>query len=39
MKKVKFILMALVAVIAFSSCERVAPNYAGVLYPAWLCAS
>lgn len=31
MKKVKFILMALVAVIAFSSCERVAPNYAGVL--------
>lgn len=30
MKKVKFILMALVAVIAFSSCERVAPNYAGV---------
>lgn len=31
MKKVKFILMAFVAVIAFSSCERVAPNYAGVL--------
>lgn len=31
MKKVKFILMALVAVITFSSCERVAPNYAGVL--------
>lgn len=31
MKKVKFILMALVVVIAFSSCERVAPNYAGVL--------
>lgn len=31
MKKVKFILMALVAVIAFSSCERVAPNCAGVL--------
>ena len=31
MKKVKFILMALVTVIAFSSCERVAPNYAGVL--------
>lgn len=31
MKAIKFILMALTAVIAFSSCERVAPNYAGVL--------
>lgn len=31
MKKIRLILMALVAVVAFSSCERVAPNYAGVL--------
>lgn len=31
MKKIRLILMALVAVVAFSSCERVAPNYAGFL--------
>lgn len=30
-KYLKFLLIALVATITFSSCERVAPNYAGVL--------
>lgn len=29
--KIKFMLVALVATVLFSSCERVAPNYAGVL--------
>lgn len=31
MKNFKFLMIALLAVVAFSSCERVAPNYAGVL--------
>lgn len=31
MKKIRFLLLAIVAILAFSSCERVAPNYAGVL--------
>lgn len=31
MKQLKFLLVALVAIIAMTSCERVAPNYAGVL--------
>lgn len=30
MKDFKFLLLAFVAVILFASCERVAPNYAGV---------
>ena len=29
--KIKFMLVALMATVIFSSCERVAPNYAGVL--------
>lgn len=29
--KIKFVLVALLATVIFSSCERVAPNYAGVL--------
>lgn len=31
MKKIRFFLLALVAGLVFASCERVAPNYAGVL--------
>lgn len=31
MKKFKFLLIALIAMIATTSCKRVAPNYAGVL--------
>ncbi len=31
MKKIRFFLLALVAGLMFASCERVAPNYAGVL--------
>lgn len=31
MKKIKFFLLAIVAGLMFASCERVAPNYAGVL--------
>lgn len=29
--KIKFMLVALMATVILSSCERVAPNYAGVL--------
>ncbi|WP_042372617.1 SPFH domain-containing protein [Bacteroides neonati] len=29
-QKIKFLMMALVAMVVFASCERVAPNYAGV---------
>ena len=31
MKKIRFFLTAIIAVLVFASCERVAPNYAGVL--------
>lgn len=31
MNKIKFILVSLIAILAMSSCQRVAPNYAGVL--------
>lgn len=31
MTKIKFILVSLIAILAMSSCQRVAPNYAGVL--------
>lgn len=31
MKKIKFIICAMCAMLMFASCERVAPNYAGVL--------
>ena len=31
MKKIRFLLTAIMAVLVFASCERVAPNYAGVL--------
>lgn len=30
MNKIKFILVSLIAILAMSSCQRVAPNYAGV---------
>lgn len=29
--KIKYLIISLIAVLSFSSCERVAPNYAGVL--------
>ena len=31
MKKIKFLIPACALMIAFASCQRVAPNYAGVL--------
>ena len=31
-RKIDFLIVALFAVVLFASCERVAPNYAGVLY-------
>lgn len=30
-RKIDFLIVALFAVVLFASCERVAPNYAGVL--------
>lgn len=30
-RKIDFLIVALFAVVLFTSCERVAPNYAGVL--------
>lgn len=35
MKNFKFLMIALLAVVAFSSCERVAPNFVGVLMEDW----
>lgn len=35
MKKFKFLMIALLSVVAFSSCERVAPNFVGVLMKDW----
>ena len=35
MKNFKFLMFALLAVVAFSSCERVAPNFVGVLMEDW----
>ena len=35
MKNFKFLMIALLAVVAFSSCERVAPNFVGVLQESW----
>ena len=35
MKIFKFLMIALLAVVAFSSCERVAPNFVGVLMKDW----
>ena len=35
MKKFKFLMIALLSVVAFSSCERVAPNFVGVLMEDW----
>lgn len=35
MKNFKFLMIALLAVVAFSSCERVAPNFVGVLMENW----
>lgn len=35
MKNFKFLMIALLSVVAFSSCERVAPNFVGVLMEDW----
>ena len=35
MKNFKILMIALLAVVAFSSCERVAPNFVGVLMEDW----
>lgn len=35
MKNFKFLMIALLTVVAFSSCERVAPNFVGVLMEDW----
>lgn len=35
MKIFKFLMIALLSVVAFSSCERVAPNFVGVLMEDW----
>lgn len=31
-QSVKFLLLAIIAMVLFASCERVAPNYAGGVY-------